>query len=128
MCKLFLEFWCTTFLQDSTNTSLSKQAKQTCVESKEVKVLPHSFLSSQILKNIKQWLLVRKFCKCKFWDCGECWCCDLPDSPTFATPCCADSPDSLTFAKPCCADSPDWRKASLASVTGIWQNWQVWQI
>jgi hypothetical protein len=54
----------------------------------------------------KQWPLNSKFFECKFCKCCQysrthlrrvsCWCCDLPDSPTFAKPCCADSP---TLAK-----------------------------
>jgi hypothetical protein len=91
----------------------------------------------------KQWPLDSEFVLCEFCECCEysrtrfwrvsCWCCDSPDSPTFAKPCgadspdsttftepcCADSPDSPTLAKPCCADSPDSQKASSASFMQI---------
>jgi hypothetical protein len=81
-------------------------------------------------RKAEQWQIACKFCECCEYSQTSlrhvlCWCCDLPDSPTFAKPCCADSP---TFAKPCCADSPDSRKVSLASVIQIWQVWRVWQI
>ena len=81
-------------------------------------------------RKAEQWQLACKFCECCEYSRTSlrhvlCWCCDSPDSPTFAKPCCADSP---TFAKPCCADSPDSVKVSLASVMQIWQVWWVWRI
>ncbi len=73
------------------------------------------FVSTNFKVSIKKWPLDSKFVECEFCECHEysrtrfrrvlCWCCD--------------SPDSTTFAKPCCTDSPDSRKTSLASFMEI---------
>ncbi len=96
--------------------------------------MPMPYLKGHCVKS-KQWQLDSEFVKCKFCECREylqtrfwrvsCWCCDSPDSPTFAQPCYADSPDSTTFAEPCFADSPDSTTFAKPCCTDSPDSWKT---